>query len=105
MAWRRNLALALLLYLVGDYSDPSLPGVFSFDTKTLYVDGALDGRAQPLKTPQITSAPPVAAEGRLETARPERNHARRLPVVRTSVPVAHARTVPALSSDDRTEDH
>lgn len=41
MEVRRGLAAVLLLYVIMDFADPSIPGVFFFDTEPLSVDGAL----------------------------------------------------------------
>ena len=38
MPLRRMILIALVLYVTADYCDPSLPGVFSFASKSLYVD-------------------------------------------------------------------
>jgi hypothetical protein len=35
---RRAILIAVVLYLTVDYCDPSLPGVFSFESESLYVD-------------------------------------------------------------------
>src|SRR5688572_2987009 len=40
----RLLIGALLLYLASDYCDPSIPGVFWFDTESFFVDAAVAQR-------------------------------------------------------------
>ena len=41
MVLRRLGPLLLLMYLLVDFSDPALPGVFYFDAPQLFVDGAV----------------------------------------------------------------
>jgi len=53
---RRVGTLFVLLYLTLDYSTPSVPGVFSFDTDAFYLDGVVDARC--VATP---ATPPFAA--------------------------------------------
>jgi hypothetical protein len=44
MSVRRAVLLALVLYLGADYSDPSIPGVFSFGTAAFFVE-SVDARS------------------------------------------------------------
>jgi hypothetical protein len=48
---RRVLTLAVLAYLLADYSDPSQPGVFSLASESLFVD-SVEARAG---TPSVTA--------------------------------------------------
>lgn len=38
MPFRRAVLLAVVIYLTADYCDPSVPGVFSFETESFFVD-------------------------------------------------------------------
>lgn len=42
----RRWTLLLLLYVAIDLMDPSLPGVFFFESESLFVDGAVQARAE-----------------------------------------------------------
>jgi hypothetical protein len=48
---RRVLAFVVLAYLLADYCDPSVPGVFSFASDSLFVD-SVEARAG---TPSVTA--------------------------------------------------
>jgi len=37
----RHWALLLFLYIAADFMDPSIPGVFFFDSRVLFVDGVV----------------------------------------------------------------
>jgi hypothetical protein len=54
--WFRVIALALLTYVIADFSDPSVPGVFFFDSEQLFIDGVVPTK---LKT---TAEKPEPAE-------------------------------------------
>lgn len=96
----------MLLYLALDYSTPSLPGVFCFESTALYVDGVFDDRdvvppATPAATPGTTALPgdrvidvyasPVIADVSLVGVRPR--------------PLRVTDRGALLSSDRRSEDH
>lgn len=56
---RRLLVLAVLLYLIADYSDPSVPGVFWLCTETYFVDSTEARPAMPVLTsPAVRAALP-----------------------------------------------
>jgi hypothetical protein len=56
---RRLLVLAVLFYLIADYSDPSVPGVFWLYTETYFVDSTEARPAMPVLTsPAVRAAPP-----------------------------------------------
>jgi hypothetical protein len=57
---RRLLALAVLVYLTADYSDPMVPGVFWFDTDSFFVESTQARPALPdLVLPTVRAAPPA----------------------------------------------
>jgi hypothetical protein len=41
----RHWTLLLLFYLIADFTDPSVPGVFFFDNDALFVDGAIQAKS------------------------------------------------------------
>jgi hypothetical protein len=41
----RHWALLFLLYVTIDFLDPSIPGVFFFETESLFVDGVVQARS------------------------------------------------------------
>jgi hypothetical protein len=41
----RHWALLLLLYVAIDFTDPSIPGVFFFDTEAFFVDGVVQAKS------------------------------------------------------------
>lgn len=42
--WFRVIALAILAYVVADFSDPFVPGVFFFESEQLFVDGVVTAK-------------------------------------------------------------
>jgi hypothetical protein len=55
---RRLLALAVLVYLTADYSDPMVPGVFWFDTESFYVESTQARPAMPdMVSPTVCAVP------------------------------------------------
>ena len=60
MTARRLGTLFVLLYLTLDYSTPSVPGVFWFDTEPFYLDGVVDARCVATPPTPPFAAPPAA---------------------------------------------
>jgi hypothetical protein len=57
---RRLLVVLVLLYLTADYCDPSVPGVFFFETETYFVDSTEARPAvPPLASPAMRAVLPV----------------------------------------------
>jgi hypothetical protein len=52
---RRHWALLLVLYILADFSDPSIPGVFVFDSGALFVDGVVQVKSNAVRG--VTPAP------------------------------------------------
>ena len=59
MTAQRVGTLFVLLYLTLDYSTPSVPGVFSFDTDAFYLDGVVDARCVATPPTPSFAAPPA----------------------------------------------
>lgn len=53
----RRLALVLLLYITADFVDPAIPGVFFFESPTLFVDGAVQGEPDASMMPATPPSP------------------------------------------------
>jgi hypothetical protein len=83
---RRILALAVLVYLTADYSDPLLPGVFWFDTESFFVEST---EARPVM--------PVLVSPAIQAMRPAREV---LEPITTRV-IATAPTAPAAHFSPR----
>jgi hypothetical protein len=105
MSWGRIVRIALLLYLVADYSDPSLPGVFSLHADSLFLDGALEARAQPSKARFESPAPPPLMDPPREAAPSDPPSRLARSSGRPPVPCARTRIVAAACLDARSEDH
>lgn len=80
----RLWTLPLLLYVLADFADPSIPGVFFFDSGVLFVDGVVQLKSsasvelpamQPAPTGRLVEFADEAApaRGRVEV-RPARQH-------------------------------
>ena len=106
MTLRRVCTLFLLLYVTVDYSDPSLPGVFSFDTDVYYVDGVVDARcaATPV-TPVTPLSSPLRAEPRLTAERVVTRVVAEMPSVRAVAGRARLRQRTAPPLAPTSEDH
>jgi hypothetical protein len=104
MPLRRALTLVLLLYLTMDYCDPSVPGVFFFDSEALFMESVQ------AKTPVSIAAPPrlaspLPARETLEKTIQSTTLAR-TPVVRTPYfPRTYRSGSPPRSPVDSAEDH
>ena len=102
---RRVLTLVVLAYLLVDYGDPSLPGVFSFASESLFV-GSVEARTG---TPSVT-APLMPAvlpvRQAFATAAPPRATVTARPAVRPAPysPRADVTASPPSPSDSA-EDH
>lgn len=53
----RHWALLVVLYLAADFMDPSIPGAFFFDSKELFVDGAVQVKSNVSKDHVVTDPP------------------------------------------------
>ena len=69
---RRVLVTAVLLWLTTDYCDATAPGVFSFESDQLFVDGAIELRASDVTAPTAEATPVVSVRddvpGRIDDA-------------------------------------
>jgi hypothetical protein len=66
--WSRALAIVILLYVGGDLLDPSIRGVFFFDSAHFFMDGAIHQRSDDV--PATAPTPPLDARLDLETIEP-----------------------------------
>ena len=105
MPLRRALALVLLLYLTMDYCDPSVPGVFFFDSDALFME-SVQTKTPVLVAARARLASPLPARATLEKTTIPSAALARTPVgrapyfPRTYVPGSHPR-----SPVDSAEDH
>jgi hypothetical protein len=53
----RRWTLLLLLYIVADFADPSIPGVFFFDSGALFIDGVVQVKSS--ASDDVTVAQPT----------------------------------------------
>jgi hypothetical protein len=105
MSWRRLVTPALLIYLAMDLSDPTVPGVFSLKAGGLFLDGALDGRAQPVSPRSVMPASPAVADRRVEPTRSEPDAPPLAPVDPPRVHRSAPRLLSSPSTDAGSEDH
>src|SRR5215467_8788230 len=57
----RALAFFVVFYIALDFCDPSVPGVFFFDSSHLFMDGVVEVKA--LDSTGMSSVPPATAVG------------------------------------------
>jgi hypothetical protein len=76
----RGLLLALVFYLTADYCDPSIPGVFFFDTESFFVE-TIESRSAPRPVLLATTGPLATRDlmPRVQATAPSRPYARREP--------------------------
>jgi hypothetical protein len=60
----RHWALLFLLYVTIDFLDPSIPGVFFFDTESFFVDGVV--QAKSTDSNNLAAAEPVRFGGTVD---------------------------------------
>lgn len=99
----RVLGLLILLYVSADLGNASVPGIFSFASDQLFVDGVVrvkaavhvadpaDGPADPA-LPRWCAAAPAVATFAASAARPPLASARHRPQHRFGIPAARDRT-------------
>jgi len=97
----RAVAIAVLMHVGADFLDPSVPGVFFFDARDLFVDGAVQSKLEPDPIP--TAAGPaheaITIE-RLTGNRPAPRPAASNPVARRAPDRPVARTDTRAPADD-----
>lgn len=66
----RHWTLLLLIYIIADFTDPSVPGVFFFDNDALFVDGAVQAKSDTthLVTPELVPLGGPAHDGEIAAA-------------------------------------
>ena len=101
---RRLLVVAVLLYLTADYCDPSVPGVFCFETESYFVDSTEARPAMPpLASPAMCAVLPVRDV--LEPPMPRRTAAPRVSVrVRANPPQCYV-VASSPAHPESSEDH
>ena len=55
----RHWPLLLILYVVADFVDPSIPGVFFFESKQLFVDGVIQAKSSAPSRDVVATEPPM----------------------------------------------
>lgn len=59
----RGWALFMLLYVGVDFCDPSIPGVFFFDSSNLFMDGIVQAKALDSPAKSLEPSPARAVDG------------------------------------------
>ena len=80
----RALAFFVLLWVVADLGDPAIPGVFSFASDRLFVDGVIQAKTAAPLAGTVDCLPPVAVAS---PSHPDQLAVRRPPRVAVCSPV------------------
>jgi hypothetical protein len=95
----------MLVYLLADYADPTVPGVFAFRASGLFLDGAVHARTPLLKARPDAPVLPRVPDLRFEPARTELRSTSDRPVDPFRVSRGQPRVAPRVVPDTPSEDH